>query len=179
MRAVRTLVLLIVLSAACALRGLAQDPMPLATSSSPDAVSLRPGKTEVRLVPVQDDRRRGERPSIASRLRGVVAGHQVYLNLTEVKAEDPPGVTYNVYVNLPPDRPPAGTSDPHYVGTFSFFNALSSRPTAVAINITPHVERLLSIAEIGDDLRVAIIPSGGTANLAAAPQIGKVLLTVR
>ena len=172
----RRLVFLVLLTAACA--GLAQDSRLLGTSTSPDAVTLRPGTTEVKLAAVQDEARRLAQPSLAARLKAVVPGKQIYLNLANISAQEQPGVTYNLYLNLPPNRTPTGPADPYFVGTFSFYNAVSGRSFDVAVNITSAVARLLQSGELGDDSWISIVPAG-KPNPAAAPQIGKVLITVR
>jgi len=151
---------------------MAQDPGALA-ASAPGVITLGSGLTEVSLVGAPDSR--GSR-SVAARLKNVETGRQIYLTFTRAQASAAPGATYNVYLGLPANAVPRGTSDPHYVGTLNFYNATAGRPVDMSLNITPHVGRLLGTSEIGDDLRVTIVPAGEPA---AAPQIEGIRMTAR
>jgi hypothetical protein len=143
----------------------------MAASAAP--VTLEASRTDVPLVPASE----GTTASLMARLRNLDAGRRVYLTLAQVKASADPGVTYNVYLNLPPTSRPQGVSDPHYAGTVSMFNAMG-RPTDVALNITPAVSRLLARGDAPAAIQVTIVPAGAP-QAAATPQIGKILLTSR
>jgi hypothetical protein len=151
---------------------MAQDPGTLA-ASTPGAITLGAGPTEVTLVGASDS---GVSGSVAARLKSVDVGRQIYLTFTRAQATAAPGIAYNVYLSLPAGSVPQGTSDPHYVGTLNFFNATSGRPLDMSLNITPHVGRLLASSEIGDDVRITIVPAGEPA---AAPQVAGIRITAR
>jgi hypothetical protein len=172
MRGTRRLVVAILLTTACSHGAMAQDPGTLAASAS-GVITLGAGPTDVTLVGPSDAVGSG---SVAARLKNVEAGRQIYLTFMRAQAPAATGVTYNVYLGLPASTAPRGTSDPHYVGTLNFYNATSGRPLDIALNITPHVGRLLAASEIGDDVRVTIVPAGEPA---AAPQLGGIRITAR
>jgi hypothetical protein len=151
---------------------MAQDPGTLA-ASAPGVITLGSGPTEVSLVGASES---GAPGSVAARLKNIAADRQIYLTFTRAQAPAAPGITYNVYLSLPANTVPRGTSDPHYVGTLNFYNATSGRPLDMSLNITPHVGRLLAASEIGNDVRVTIVPAGEPA---AAPQVSGIRITAR
>jgi hypothetical protein len=173
MRSTRSLVLAILLTTACSHGAMAQDPGTLAASASSGIITLGAGPTEVMLLAASDSI---ESRSVAGRLRSVEAGRQIYLTFTRAQAQAAPGITYNVFLSLPANTVPRDTSDPHYVGTLNFYNATSGRPLDLSLNITSQVGRLLSAGEIGDDVRVTIVPVGEPA---AAPTIAGIRIAVR
>jgi hypothetical protein len=152
---------------------MAQDPGTLAASASSGVITLGAGPTEVTLVAASDS---VESRSVAGRLRSVEAGRQIYLTFTRAQAQAAPGITYNVYLGLSANTIPRDTSDPHYVGTLNFYNATSGRPLDMSLNITPQVGRLLTAGEIGDDVRVTIVPAGEPA---ATPTIAGIRIAAR
>ena len=170
MSGTRPVVLAVVLTTACSHGAMAQDPGTLAASAS--GVTLGAGPTEVTLGGASEG---GAPTPVAARLKNVEAGRQIYLTFTRAQAPAAPGITYNVYLGLPANTAPRGTSDSHYVGTLNFFNAIG-RPLDMSLNITSHVGRLLASSEIGDDIRVTIVPAGEPA---AAPQVARIAITVR
>jgi hypothetical protein len=171
MRGTRSLVLAILLATACSHGAMAQDPGTLAASPS-GVITLGAGPTDVTLVGGSD----GAPSPVAARLKNVEAGRQIYLTFARAQAETAPGISYNVYIGLPASAAPAGTSDSHYVGTLNFYNATSGRPLDLSLNITPHVGRLLASNEIGDNVRVTIVPVGEPA---ATPTIAGIRIAAR
>jgi hypothetical protein len=166
----RRLAFAVLCGLACAQGVSAQDPAVLAASASGGAITLGPGPTEVNLVAAGG-------PGVASRLQSVRPGQQIYLTFSGAQAPMATGTTYNVYLGLPKNAAPQDTQDRHYAGTINFFNA-AGRPIDLSLNITPHVGRLLESSEIGDSLRVTIVPIGEAA-APSPPQIGGVRLTSR
>lgn len=171
-------------SAACvtsADRPVAQESKTLAASDPSGAVTLGAGAVSVPLSTVRDPDEPiavGPPPPIGDRLRRASSARQVYLQLQSLSAQDAPGVSYNVYLNLPAGQTPQGADDPHFAGAMSFFNAESGRGGDVALNITAALKRLLERGAIANDLRVTIVPAG-EPNPAARPRIGKILLTAK
>jgi hypothetical protein len=162
--------------AACTLPGVAQDAPPLARSSATN-IKLAGARTDIGVTPVRDSREPAAAASLSATLKRFGAGKQVYLTFVQATAQDSPDVTYNVYINLPPGAAPQGTSDPHYAGGFSLFNAVG-RATDVSLNITPHVQRMLERGELDTDTRVTVVPAG-QPNVAATPQIQQVVIAAR
>jgi hypothetical protein len=147
---------------------LAQPSTALAVSRDP--IALGAGRTEVRLAAPRDE----ASGSLAARVKTMAADRPVYLKFERLTSDIPPGVTYNAYLDLPPDRKPQGTSDPHYVGAFTFFNAESGR--AAVLNITDQVKRLAHDGKLRPDSTLTIVAAGEPSK-GATPRIGRVLLS--
>jgi hypothetical protein len=154
---------------------LAQDSTVLAMSRVPGAITLGTSGTQVPLVAAPDGAPSAEHPSLTTRLKSVGPEQRLYLKLLSVSTAQAPGVTYDVYLNLPP-TPPRGTSDPHYLGTFSFFDAEGARDRSVVLNVTEPLKRLVAAGQVGDDAVLTIVPAG-TPSKRATPQIGKIVIT--
>lgn len=103
MKGARSVVLGVLLATACSHGALAQDPGTLAASASPGAITLGTGPVELVLVAAGGG-------SVAARLRGVEPGRQIYLTFTRAQAQSVPATTYNVYLGLPANATPPGTS---------------------------------------------------------------------
>jgi hypothetical protein len=168
-------VVLAILMTACSRGATAQDPGTLAASTTSGVITLGAGPIEVTLV-VPPDSRGSSASSVAERLRSVEAGRQIYLTFARAQAQAAPGITYNVYLGLPANGLPQGTSDSHYAGTLNFYNA-TGRPLDMSLNITSQVARLLAGNDIGDTVRVTIVPAGQAAT--TSPQIDGIRITSR
>jgi hypothetical protein len=155
---------------------LAQGSTVLATSRVPGAITLGTGATQVPLVAAPDSATPTEHTSLTARLKTVGPEQRLYLKLRSLRTPQAPGVTYNVYVNLPPNQLPRGTSDPHYLGTFSFFEAEGARDPSAVINVTEPLKRLAAVGQVGDDAVLTIVPAG-TPSKSATPQIGEIIIT--
>jgi hypothetical protein len=172
MSGTRRLAVAILLTTACSHGAMAQDRGTLAASTS-GVITLGAGPTEVTLDGASDS---GASGSVAARLKSVEAGRQICLTFTRAQAPAAPGISYNLYLGLQASTVPGGASDPHYVGTLNFYNATSRRPLDMSLNITPYVGRLLASSEVGDDVRVTVVPAGEPA---AAPQVAGIRITAR
>ena len=148
----------------------------LATSRAPGPITLGPGATHIPLVSAQDSTITTENTSLATRLKTINPEQQLYLKLLNLRAQQAPGVTYNVYLNLPPNQPPRGTSDPHYLGTISFFDAEGGRDRGVATNVTEPLKRLAAEGKIDSDTVITIVPAG-TPTKGATLQVGNIVIT--
>ena len=162
---------------ACAARPMDQDATPLAAAATTDAIALRPGATEVPLRVVRDERDIAPAPPLSARVRAAKA-RQIYLTLTGVSVQAPPGVVYNVYLNRPAGAPDQGAASPYFLGALSFFNATRDPTRELALNITPHLDRLLARGELDGDLRLTIVPAG-EPDPAASPRIQSIRLVAR
>lgn len=138
----------------------AQGPTQLAASPSPAVLSS--SRTDIRLT---------NAASLAT-----AAGRDVVLRMQGLKADETPGVAYNVYLNLPAGRAPEGTGDAHYLGTFSFFGA-EGRERTVEIDITDALKRLAN-ASVLNDATLTIVPAGAPSP-SAKPQIAQIQITAR
>jgi len=145
---------------------LAQSSTALAVSRDP--ITLGAGRTEIRLAPPRD----GATP-LAARIK-TTADRPLYLKFERLTSNVDPGIAYNAYLALPPDRLPQGTGDPHYVGAVTFFNAESGRPAV--INITDRVKRLALDGKLKPDSTLTLVAVGEPSK-GAIPQIGRVVLS--
>jgi hypothetical protein len=151
----------------------AERSIPLATSSAQGPITLGTRPTQVRLV-APPDAPTGDASSLGARVRTLPADRPVYLRLIGLTANTAPGVTYNVYLNLPAGRAPGGTADPHYLGSFSFFDANPARGTA--FNISKQLRQLDAAGKVGPDTTLTIV-AAGEPSAGSAPQIGRIVVT--
>jgi tyrosinase len=120
----------------------------------------------------------GRLGSFDQRVRYLRPGRRLYLVLQDLFAHAPPGVVYDVYLNLPAG---AGAREAvrHWVGDLNFFDAVghqhhaSGEPDFVSYDITDVAQALLVKRRLGPQAIVAIVPSGSPV-ASARPQIGRV-----
>ncbi len=155
----------------------AQGPMPLAFAKTSDAIKLGAERTDIPLVAAEGNGPARDAAPLAARVKSLAPDNRVYLRLQGLAAEGDPGVSYNVYLNLPPNRAPQGASDPHYLGTFSFFDAEGGERSR-AINITAQLKRLAAQGKLGPDATLTLVPAGEFV-ARAAPRIGRVVITTQ
>lgn len=165
------------LTAACAARPQEQPVTPLAVAAASDPLVLRASATDVPLQVVREARDLTPAPSLAARLRAEPS-RPIYLTLTGVSVQAPPGVVYNVYLNRPAAERDEGAASPHFLGALSFFNATPAGARDVTLNITPHLARLLARGELDGELRLTIAPAG-EPDPAASPRIQSVRIVAR
>jgi hypothetical protein len=110
-------------------------------------------------------------PSATTRIQEAARDHRIYLVLSGLKARQPPGVLYDVY--LEPTH--------QYVGTINFFSAVapggaegSVSPT-FSFDVTDHLKALPPGQSSASPLAVTIVPSG-TPQTNAQAVIGTVAL---
>jgi hypothetical protein len=101
---------------------------------------------------------------------------QTYLVLQNIFAESPPGIGYDVYLDLPAGRTPPGRGDAHYVGTFHFFDANPSRPREARFNITQKLVTLAAEGLLSKAPSVTVVPGAATQ---AESRVGSVAIEVR
>src|SRR5262245_14039716 len=140
---------------------------PITLGDQPVHVVLRDGKVE----------------SAAAALPKRPPGKTLSLVLKGLSATQQPGVIYHLYLGLPPGAAPR-QDDPHYVGTFNFFNAVplpgversgDAASPAYSIEITDLVDTLQRRNLLGQPLSVTIVP-GGTPASSAKPVVGEIAL---
>jgi hypothetical protein len=117
-------------------------------------------------------------PLVSERTTPSTAGPErhEYIVLKNLSASKPPGVLYHLYLDLPVGTVP-GKNDPHYIGTFNFFNSTnqssygaSGSKTFFSYDVTARMNRLQ-----GRQFTVTIFP-GGNPSSQAKPTIGSLEL---
>jgi hypothetical protein len=106
-------------------------------------------------------------------VRSLSPSEQVYLVLQGINANTLPGITYNLFLDLPDAASSSGPADPHYVGTMNFFNLGSSR--GAVFNVTDVIRTFEDTGVLDDHPTVTIIPAGVPEG-EAKPTIDKILL---
>ena len=81
--------------------------------------------------------------TLGEHLSALAGSRHIYLVLSDLSAENPPGVLYGIYLNLPPGQVP-GSTGPHLVGYLNFYNAQggSGRKTSRSFDITDIARKL-------------------------------------
>lgn len=109
-------------------------------------------------------------------------GRRVLLIFEDLRAAAPTGAPFNVYLGLPAGTRPEPDS-PHYVGTISFFDAVSppgdgaeGGPSTV-LDITDPFQALHARGLLDDEPTATLVPSGRLAPQ-ADPSIGGITLMV-
>jgi tyrosinase len=110
-------------------------------------------------------------------------GRQLYLVLGNASLEAPADIRHNVYLELAEGVQPAGPDDPHYVGTFYFFDVepgahgphASHDDHAQIFNITERVRSLDRQGLLTATPTVSLRPVG-RPNPAARPTLGRINL---
>jgi Protein of unknown function (DUF_B2219) len=163
-RFIATLAMLLLGSAV--MSAMAQNPNQLAVSS---AQGIRLDRSSPTRIPLTPAGRSGE--TLGFRIpRG---NTQTYLVLQNIFAESPPGVGYDVYLDLPPGRAPPGRSDVHYVGTIHFFDTSPDHRREERLNITDSLKALAAEGQLSATPSVTVVP-GATAQ--GDSQIGSVAI---
>ena len=146
-------------------RLLAQSPAPrfeLEGNAKSYDVKLQPGAAQVL---------RSVKPATAQRL---------LLVIEDVSASGPPDVSYEVYLNLPPNEAPNYESQ-HFAGTFSAFGADShaqhaghGTPMKITLNVTKAVAALAKGAIDPANVKVTFVPVR-PGEKAGAPLVTRVI----
>jgi hypothetical protein len=127
----------------------------------------------------------GKRRNLAARLGALAPNQRVYLVLHDLYASQPPGVLYDVLLDLPPGARPQ-KSDIHLVGTINFDSAVSPESGAASANpnslrsydVTAVATKLLERKVLRDQTTITIVPSG-TPAARARVSIGRIELVER
>jgi tyrosinase len=149
---------------------------PVALGDDPVRVTLEP-------VPERD----GEKAiGMRQRVSALAPEGRLYLVVRGLKADLPPGVLYNVYLDLP-DHAPRDARKRHAVGVFNFFDAAGKEPKDttktkddrfLSFDVTRRARFLHSQGLLRDKPVLTIIPSGKPADDAKAT-VGEILLIER
>jgi hypothetical protein len=127
---------------------------------------------------------RASAASLRALLQNLGSGEHLGLLLNGLSAAEPPGIVYDLYLDLPPGATPA-EDDPHYVGTFNFFNFVplpgvergvaSTSVPAYSFDITEVARTLQQRGLLRDPLTATIVP-GGMPAIGARAVIGEIAL---
>ena len=147
-------------------------------AAAPSAVRLKGDITRVLLAEPGGG-------AVAARLRALEPDRRVYLIIGNMSAAEEPGVPYRVFVDLAAGSR-GDANSPGYVGTITFFNAVSLEGTPpeskdtrfFSFDITRIVGRLQSKNLLTEDTTVTL-EAGGEAAPAAHPQIGRLEIVER
>lgn len=121
--------------------------------------------------------------SIASRVKKLRPGHRFYLVIRDLKAEAPPEAAFHVYLDMPPDTPPARRRA-YYAGTIHFFDAvahedhgstMSGDDKFFSFDVTTVAKRLAAQNKLKPAPAVTIVPTG-EPNAEARPVVGEIKL---
>jgi hypothetical protein len=159
--------LAILLLGSAPMSAMAQNPNQLAVSSSQGIRLEGNGPTRIPLVNA------AARPGETGRLGSPRGNVQTYLVLQNIFAKSPPGVGYDVYLDLPAGQAPGGREDRHYVGTFHFFDTSPSHPREARLNITQSLKALAAEGQLSSTPSVTVVPAAATQ---AESQIGSVAI---
>lgn len=146
-----------------------------------DHVELSNAPVKIKLKPTSEGRKT-EGPTVPETVRRLAGDRRLYLVLRDFRTNVQPGVTYDLYLDLPPDAPDA-TAAEHHVGTVNFFGAVvaedPSRAEAseefVSFDVTKLLKTLSSRGKLADSPTLSIVPSKVPAPT-ARPWIGEVKL---
>ena len=119
--------------------------------------------------------------ALREQVKALAPEKNVFLVLKDVQAAAPPGVHYDVYLDLPEGAKPSHDS-PNYVGTINFFGVTmmndkmaSMRPRTFSLDVTEQVRALEAHGGLSDTPAVTLVPQG-EPNEAAKPSIGQIQL---
>jgi hypothetical protein len=148
-------------------------------ASSPIAVSsvkdIRLSHQPMRILmsrSASNDRETALWSDLLSRAR---RGGSIHLVVEGIASKSPPGTRYNVYLGLPSGATGGGPSDPHYVGTIGFFDAVDGLAKEARFNITDRLRRLTADGNAQDEVSITLAPVGPPVS-GADPKIGRLVI---
>jgi tyrosinase len=144
-------------------------------------IPLSAGPVHISMAPVA----RGAVPiDLTERFKALPPARRLLLVLRDLTAAAQPGVTYQVYLDLPPNATPSPESA-NFVGTINFFAAaaMNTMPgmtmpaprRTVSLDITSKAKTLAAQGQLNPTPAVTIVPADAPAD-AARPVVGQVQL---
>ncbi len=164
----RFIATLAMLLGSAVMSAMAQTPTQLAVST---AQGIRLDRSSPTRIPLTPAGRSGE--TLGFRFPPPRGNTQTYLVLQNIFAESPPGVGYDVYLDLPPGRAPPGRSDVHYVGTIHFFDTSPDHRREERLNITDSLKALAEEGQLSATPSVTVVPGAAAQG---DSQIGSVAI---
>jgi hypothetical protein len=137
-------------------------------------VKLRSGPITVKMAPASA----AEEASLSLALKSLKPEEHLFVVLRDLKASEPPGVLYDVYLDLPQGAHPK-LDDPHIIGTINFYNSVG--PSAgnpeflFSFDITDAARSLQARNLLSSRTTVTIVPSG-TPEANAEAVLGRIEL---
>lgn len=122
------------------------------------------------LTPVED------RGDLLTALEAVRGGAQLFLILRGLSADEPPGVVYTLFLNLPAGEEPDPES-PHHVGSINFYGAVPAKPGFYSFDISRQVKSLAERGQLETPSTITVVPRG-TPAAGAAPSIRRAELVL-
>jgi hypothetical protein len=139
----------------------------------------KPVTVELSSVPAP----KGERAlTLPETVRALASDRKLYLVVRDLRTNAQPGVTYSLYLDLPPRASPEAAQK-HFAGNVNFFSATVTDDPAkaessdrfVSFDVTPLLKALDADGKLKDVVTLTIIPDD-TPAAAAKPWIGEVSL---
>jgi hypothetical protein len=122
-------------------------------------LKLGSGPTTVKMAPASA----AEEASLSLALKSLKPEEHLYVVLRDLKASEPPGVLYDVYLDLPQGVHPK-LDDPHIIGTINFYNSVGAsagNPEFLfSFDVTDAARWLQSRNLLSNRTTVTIVPSG-------------------
>jgi len=147
-----------------------EPPAPGKDGPAPATVQLTTTKARSVSLPLSEGVKLGQ---VRDLIVPAPAGREapVVLSLEGIEFEQPPGVDYEVYLNLPEKAKPSA-DDPHHVGALTFFGLKHRQgmqghgapmPQYVKFNLPERLRKVLAADKKGlAELRVTFVPQTGT-----------------
>jgi hypothetical protein len=147
------------------------------------SIALKEDAVPVPLEPVAE-RDETEPKGVAERVESLRGARQLHLVLHDLCTDSPPGVAYELFLDLPP-KPTAQDKKDHSVGLINFFGFVgrgdaegdkTEAPTPLSFDVTDIARRLQRAGKLKDKPVLTIIPVG-KPDREAKPVIGEITLT--
>ena len=99
-------------------------------------------------------------PALAIRVRALPAGHKLFLVIRRLHAASPPGVLYNLFLDLDAGAALPADGDPRTLGTINFFAAVppGGDVAAVSFDITQNLRAVAAKGGLTRGMPVTIVP---------------------
>lgn len=136
-------------------------------------VKLGAGAVSVQLSPASP----GEIAKLASVLKALKPDEHLYVVLRDIRAQQAPGVLYDVYLDLPGGALAAQRA-PYAIGTINFYNAVGNPGFFFSFDITDAARLLESRNQLSERTTITFAPSGN-AEPNAEVVLGRVELIKR
>jgi tyrosinase len=161
-------------------------PVTLLTSAGGLAASsgipLAETGTRVTLTPLAGAQAAAGGTALTARVDALPIEKQLYLTIRNYRADQQPGVIYDIYLDLPPAGAPNG-GEGHYVGSLNFFGVVphdgheshTASAAVMTFDITDLSRRLKSEGQLTNTPTVTIVPAGAPAE-DSKPVIGEITI---
>jgi tyrosinase len=163
-------------------------PVTLLTSAAAGGLAASSGiplaetGTRVTLTPLAGAQAAAGETALTARVDALPIEKQLYLTIRNYRADQQPGVIYDIYLDLPPAGAPNG-GEGHYVGSLNFFGVVphdgheshTASAAVMTFDITDLSKRLKSEGQLTNTPTVTIVPAGTPAE-DSKPVIGEITI---